>query len=216
MLRRSRGFILPMALVVYSTLAVAQNAGLESSATGICGPLENSFGPFDYRTARSADRALVEGAHFTPPVETLRRGATGTLGGDIDYTLRAFPNHPRALYAMTRLAERTKTTKPPGAHYPVECYYDRAIRFQPNDAVVRALYGVFLIRQRRNDEARVQLKAAEELGSDDAQVVYNLGLSYFDLGEFDRSLAFAKRAYSMGIPFPGLREKLSRAGRWRD
>jgi Tfp pilus assembly protein PilF len=208
-----------MALTLLISVCIptyAQSSSYESSATGLCGPLENAFGPFDYRTAAPANRKLVEGAHFTPSVESLQRGSTGQLGGDIDYTLRAFPNHPRALYAMTRLAERSRSTKPPGAHFPVECYYDRAIRFRPDDAIVRGLYASFLIRQGRPDEARVQLKAAEDLGPSDPQVIYNLGLAYFDLKEFDRSLALAKRAYAMGIPFPGLRDKLKRAGRWRD
>lgn len=203
-------------LISLCTPAYAQSGSYESSATGLCGPLENAFGPFDYRTAAPADRKLVEGAHFTPSVESLQRGSTGPLGGDIDYTLRAFPNHPRALYAMTRLAERSRSTRPPGAHFPVECYYDRAIRFRPDDAIVRGLYASFLIRQGRADEARIQLKAAEDLHPTDPQVIYNLGLAYFDLKEFDRSLAFAKRAYAMGIQFPGLRDKLKRAGRWRD
>lgn len=214
--RRCLAFVLPLAIALCSAPAAAQTEALGSNVMGICGPLENAYGPFDYRTAPPADRRLVEGAHFTPSVETLQRGNRGVLGADIDYTLRAFPNHPRALYAMTRLAERTKNTKPPGALYPVECYYDRAIRFRPDDAVVRGLYAVFLIREGRNDEARVHLKVAEERGSNDSQVVYNLGLAYFDLKDFDRSLAFAKRAYSMGIPFPGLRDKLKRAGKWRD
>jgi tetratricopeptide (TPR) repeat protein len=203
-------------MVAAEVPANAEVNGLEPSATGLCGPLENGFGPFDYRTASPTDRKLVEGAHFTPSVESLQRGNTGLVGGDIDYTLRAFPNHPRALFAMTRLAERSKTTKPPGAHYPIECYYDRAIRFRPDDAMVRGLYAAFLIRQGRADEARLQLKVAEESGSNDPQVVYNLGLAYFDLREYERSLTFAKQAYAMGIPFPGLRDKLKRAGKWRD
>jgi len=209
------GLAMVFGLAVHG-LAYSQAQPYQPSALGLCGPLENAHGPFDYRTASREDRQLVEGAHFTPSVESLRQGNRGTLGSDIDYTLRAFHNHPRALYAMTRLAERSRTNRPQGAHYPVECYYDRAIRFQPNDAMVRGLYAAFLIEHGRPDEARSQLKAAEEFGSADPQVVYNLGLAYFDLKEFDRSLAFARRAYSMGIGFPGLRDKLKKAGKWRE
>src|SRR6266513_2811729 len=85
-------------------------------ATGIeddCGdPFQNAYGPFDYRTATQAQKVLVESNHFTRPVETLQSGLTGTPGHDIGYTLRAFPNHPRALLAMVRLAQRDKTKKP--------------------------------------------------------------------------------------------------------
>lgn len=113
-----------------------------------------------------------------------------------------------------RLSERTRTTKPVGAKYPVECYFDRAIRFAPDDGQVRALYGFFLIKNKRNTEARFHLAAAEQLGSDDPQLAYNLGLAYFELDELDKSLAFAKRAYAAGISVPGLRKKLIEAGKW--
>lgn len=183
--------------------------------SGLCGPLENAFGPFDYRTATPFQKQLVEGAHFTPDVEMLRRGVSSHIGGDIDYTLRAFPNHPRALYAMTRLGQRHKGGRPPGAKYPVECYYDRAVRFQPDDAAVRVLYAIYLIDRNRSSEARVHLEQAE-LGANDPQIAYNLGLAYFDLKEYRRSLEFAHRAYASGIAVQGLRDKLTRAGKWKD
>lgn len=66
---------------------------------GICGSLNNSFGPFDYRYKTSVKtelgdaHSMVEGAHFTPQIEQLIRGKTAVEPGpDIDYTLRAFPN----------------------------------------------------------------------------------------------------------------------------
>ena len=60
-----------------------------AGAQEICGPLQNAFGPFDYRTAKPEVRALVENAHFDEGVAALRRGLSSKLGGDIDYTLRA-------------------------------------------------------------------------------------------------------------------------------
>lgn len=83
---------------------------------GICGSLNNSFGPFDYRYKTSVKtelgdaHSMVEGAHFTPQIEQLIRGKTAVEPGpDIDYTLRAFPNHHRALLSMSRLALRAKS-----------------------------------------------------------------------------------------------------------
>src|SRR5437868_1067555 len=72
---------------------------------GDCGSLDNpSYGPFDYRTATAYQKQLVEiiGAHFTSSVESLQHGNTAPIGGELDYTLRAFPNHRRALLAMIR------------------------------------------------------------------------------------------------------------------
>ena len=98
-----------------------------------CGELANAYGPYDYRSSRDK-LAIVEAAHFTPDVEALRSGSTGQLGGDIDYTLRASPNHPRALIAMANLGRRMNSEQPPGAKYTLACYFDRAVRFADDAA----------------------------------------------------------------------------------
>ncbi|TXL65961.1 tetratricopeptide repeat protein [Zeimonas arvi] len=208
-------------LCAFATLAPAQataqtRGNLPASPTGLCGSIENAFGPFDYRTSPLQRKRLVERHHFTPKVESLRAGETGSVGGDLDYTLRAFPNHPRALLAMVRLGERERTSQVRGANYPVECYFDRAIRFQPDDPQVRVLYAYYLTRNKRPGEARRQLEAAESTSPTDPQVIYNLGLAYLDLNEYDRALAYAHKAYDAGITFPGLRERLKRANKWQE
>lgn len=190
--------------------------GLPASPTGLCGPLDNGFGPFDYRTARRQDIDIVERHHFTPRVEALTGGETGPLGGDLDYTLRAFPNHPRALLSLIRLGERSRSPRVAGAKYPIECYFDRAIRFQPEDAQVRVLYAHYLARHQRLEEARRQLTFAESSNPTDPQILYNIGLGYADLKDYDRALEYAQRAYAAGVNFPGLKERLIRANRWRD
>ncbi|MCD6671521.1 MAG: tetratricopeptide repeat protein [Burkholderiaceae bacterium] len=184
-------------------------------AVGLCGELGNAYGPFDYRTDKNK-LGVVEAFHFTPSVENLQHGKSGSLGGDLDYTLRAFPNHHRALYAMMRLGERSGTSTAHGAHFPVECYFERAIRFRPDDAQVHALYGFFLVKGKRLDEARKQFEAAEKLDPQDPQVLYNIGLGYADLKDYDKSLQYAHKAYKAGVRFGGLRERLQQAGRWRD
>ncbi|MFP5406737.1 MAG: tetratricopeptide repeat protein, partial [Gammaproteobacteria bacterium] len=187
-----------------------------SPVVGMCGPLQNHFGPFDYRTAPHADRSIVERFHFTPSVETLKRGNTGSIGGDLNYTLRVFPNHARALAAMARYAARLGSTKVPGAEYPAECYFDRAIRFAPDDAQVRALYADFLIQFKRPKDARDQLEAAERLNPSSPPILYNLALAWNALGDNDKAVPLARRAYAGGVQFPGLREKLKASGAWRD
>src|SRR6202000_1946248 len=69
-----------------------------------CGSLHSSYGPFDYRDpgARGEALHLVEIAHFTNDVAELRRGNTSTVIADIDYTLRVFPHHARALASMSQ------------------------------------------------------------------------------------------------------------------
>jgi tetratricopeptide (TPR) repeat protein len=159
----------------------------------------------------------VEDYHFNADVELLRRGMTDTnIAHDIDYTLRVFPNHVRALWAMARLAARDKAEQPRGAKYTIDCYFDRAIRFRPDDAQVRMVYGLHLAGARNKAGAVAQLEKAIELGEGDATIHYNAGLAFFDLQEFDRAVSQARKAYRLGFPLPGLRDKLKRIGRWEE
>lgn len=159
---------------------------------------------------------VVENYHFTPNVERLLRGATGQLGADISYTLEHFPNHPRALAAMSRLALRDKNRKPHGARFTVECYFDRALRFRPDDARVHSLYGAYLLALGQTDAALEKLEEAARLEPANPTAQYNLGLLYLRKKDYDKARASAQKAYEMGFPLPGLKNKLTAAGEWRD
>ena len=180
--------------------------------------LESSYGPFDYRTASQKDRDLVEKFHFTRDVEMLRHGSTGGSipGPDINYTLTVFPNHPRALKSMMELGIRDKTPRPQGVRFTVECYFDRALRFTPDDANVKVLYAIFLKNAGRKADALQMLSSAAEQAGETANIHYNLGLLYLDVGQFDQALLHAHAAYRLGFTLPGLRDRLKRAGKWRE
>lgn len=181
-----------------------------------CGPLANAYGPFDYRT-QNKELEIVEGAHFTPEVERLERGNRSGVnpGGDIDYTLRASPNHHRALKAMMDLARKEQRDPPVGVRYSVSCWFQRAEVYRPDDGMVKVLHGIFLLRSGKRAEAVGKLEQAASLDSGDGNIQYNLGLAYFDVGLHEKALQSAHRAYAAGFPLPGLREKLKRAGKWR-
>lgn len=181
-----------------------------------CGSLNNSFGPFDYRTVRGTQLQLVESAHFTQSVELLIKGNAGYLGGDLDYTLRAFPNHHRALISMMRYGERLKVAKVPSANYEVECYLVRAVTFQPDDAVARMLFAQFLMKAKRRDEALKQLALAQPLAQDNPFTHYNLGLSYLGAEAYDQALKHAHTAMALGFPRTELREQLQAKGQWKE
>ena len=105
------------ALAALLLILVALPAEVAAQQEGtVCGELRGShYGPYDYRTQR--DKLLiVEQYHFTPSVENLIHGESGSLGNELSYTLNTSPNHHRALVAMMRLAERTKT--PVGFIFP--------------------------------------------------------------------------------------------------
>ena len=161
----------PRAVRSLSSIAVAcvgvmhpQMGFAQGASDAPCGnPFVNHFGPFDYRTASPADKKLVEDFHFTPGIEAMVRPVNTTYDGmaqDVAYTLHVFPNHPRALLTMMRLGERHKSPQPPGAKYTVDCYFERAVQFRPDDTVVRGLYATYLARNGRKPEALQHLSIA--------------------------------------------------------
>lgn len=180
-----------------------------------CGSLDNSYGPFDYRTHRNR-LGIVEKFHFTAKVESLAGGVSGSLGGDLDYTLRASPNHHRALIALMRLAERTKLPQQVGLPRPVECYFDRAFRFQRDDPIPRMIYARYLAAGKREDDAKKQLAMVAEQAADNPFTHYNTGLIYAELKDYPRALEQAHKAMALGHTATELRDQLRKAGHWQE
>lgn len=185
---------------------------------GYCGELKEGYGPFDYmdRFNQEKNLWLVEMAHFTSDVENLIRGNTDTTPAhDLAYTLTAWPNHHRALTTLVKYSIREKSTHIPKMKYPVECYFDRAIRMNTKDAQVRSIYSAFLSHHNRNKEALEQLQVAANLEPNNATILYNLGLMYFKQKNYEKAGYYAKQAYALDFPLPGLRNKLIQVGKWR-
>ncbi len=180
-----------------------------------CGPIANHYGPFDYRTQHEPLK-IVEKHHFTPQVEGLIRGQETYIGGDLNYTLHTSPNHHRALVAMMRLFEKTKGKQPEGVELPLECYLERAIRFAPDDTVVRVLYVLFLSAHDRAPEALLQLNAADFYAKDNGFSHYNIGMAYAELRDYENALIQAHKAMSLGFDRQGLADLLKSVGKWQD
>ena len=206
--RRSVAALLLAATACVSALAQTEAVG--------CGSLENGYGPYDYRTDHTK-LPIVTGAHFTAPVEALIRGTSATRpGGDIAYTLRAIPNHHRALLSMMKLGEKEKTSKPFGSTYTVECWFERAIAFRPDDSIVRMIYSGFLNSKGNLKDANSQLEFATAYAKDNAFTHYNIGLHYFDLKNYDKALLQAHKAVGLGFDHADLRNQLTAAGKWKE
>lgn len=206
-----------VSVLAKGALVLALGATANAAFAQVCGEFRNAYGPFDYRKTTPEMRKVVEDYHFTPEVQSLTAGASGAfVGSDLDYLLRVFPNHTRGLLAMTRLSEK-EGEKPKGSRYTVECWFDRAVRYAPDDGAVRAIYGVYLLKKGRKDDAIKELEVARDLSSaDDANLHYNLGLAYLEAGQPDKALTHAHRAYALGFPLPGLKNRLVRANKWRE
>lgn len=200
-----------------SVHAVGQPAA--SEPTPGCGTFQyerEHVGPIDYRRIHPKVLKLVEDYHFTRQVEMLRRGQSGSIGGDLAYTLNAIPNHPRALRTTIEYFRRNPTAARLETRMSLDCWIDRAIAYRPDDPTVRILVADERIRTGRRAEAVEHLRVAEENAGDSSTTHYNLGLLYLDLKDFDRSVRHAKKAYALGAPLPGLKNMLAESGKWRE
>ncbi|SDG66588.1 ABC transporter permease [Janthinobacterium sp. YR213] len=198
-------------------LACALAACCAGAGAADCPPYVKHTPGGDYTSAQDREGlSVVEKFHFSRAVETLAQGLTGSLGADISYTLEHFPNHHRALASMAKLGLRLKSAQPPGARYTVSCYFERAIAFAPHDVTARMVYGSYLLSTGQDATALEQLDAASRLAPEQATIQYNLGLMYVKKKEYEKASAHAQKAYALGFPLPGLKNKLKAAGKWKE
>lgn len=191
---------------------------------GICGDMRHQYGPFDYTNYNHFTTKLpvVELNHFTYQVEALQKGITGSILGDLAYTILTFPNHHRALTSLSRFEFVVDDAKEQiEENLPVDCYFQHAIDFKPTDGVVRLIYGTYLHKKgmlERDQElltnAGVQYEVALDLMPNSADVHYNLGLYYLDTNKLNLALSHGHKAYELGFPLQGLKDKLKKRGVW--
>jgi tetratricopeptide (TPR) repeat protein len=67
---------------------------------------------------------------------------------------------------------------------------------------------------RLDDAKNILLQGNKATGGRSAEIHYNLGLVFLELGELDNAVAEADSAYEKGYPLLGLRSRLKRLGRY--
>lgn len=184
-----------------------------------CRGKDQGYGPYDYTLRHNYKEQLylVESAHFKPQVQQLIRGVTNTSPlADLDYTLRAFPNHHPALYTAirVRLFPETLNFGDIRTFTPAECWLQRAIYFSPNDSMSHMLYALLLHRTGETEKAIDYYEKSLEHNQQNAQAMYNYGLLLTELKRYDEAVAFAKKLYDRKFPLTGLKQKLISAGQW--
>ncbi len=172
-------------------------------------------GPFDYLQKEKFAGILntVETYHFDEGVESLTEGISTEPMGDIDFTLREFPNHHRALNSAVKFRLRHKKWPKDSKGHPAECYLQRAIKFSHRDPTPYMLYGFLLHRFNKPKEALDAYRKAYNLFPD-LMLRYNMALAMVDLERWSEAKQYAKEVYDQGFPLPGLKNKLIAAGHW--
>ena len=119
--------------------------------------------------------------------------------------LEKFPNEPELLYQSALIAD--KMNKPD----VFEQLLRKLIKVDPNNAhPYNALGYSWLERNVRVAEAMELVEKAYKLAPDDIAIVDSMGWGYFRLGQYDKSIAFLRRAYQAN-PDPEIAAHLGEA-----
>lgn len=90
---------------------------------------------------------------------------------------------------------------------------DAAIAANPGSDSTYIAKSIILKREGKGMQGRdVLLQGLEATNGGTAELHNALGLSYFDTKEYEKAREHARKAYGMGYPLPGLKNKLSKAG----
>ncbi len=85
----------------------------------------------------------------------------------------------------------------------------------PDQADMVATLALYLYREKSYAEARdVLLSGLKHVETPSAEMHYFLGLTYVKLKNWDAAREQARKAYALGYPLPGLKNKLRAAGQW--
>ena len=172
-------------------------------------PADRQYDYFDPGRRGASLLDNVEKGHLVPGRRHLAEGNFRQAHDNLDFVLRWYPNHPQALDLYSKLA--MKRGQPQSA-LP---YFDYALRFSGKDISTAILYGIHRFRMGDYSKAVARFRQALALNPQSAEAHYNLGLTHLQLKEFGKARRHAHKAYELGYPLPGLRDKLRAQGQWQ-
>jgi tetratricopeptide (TPR) repeat protein len=152
----------------------------------------------------------VELYHLGAGYEELAHKRYDAALAHAEFMLRYFPNHPKALSLLSELCMRWQSPQ-----CNTQEWFERAVARNPSAPVTYTLQGIALHRMKRYPQAVESYKKALELDPASLNSHYNLGLTYLELKQYELANEHAQKAYALGAPFPGLRDKLKKAGFWK-
>lgn len=188
---------------------------------GSCSRDDSPIGHFDYTNAAHKVKHLeiVEKHHFTKEIRLLIKGKSSSIPAEIDYTLRAWPNHHKALnslmyYRFINQYDIVKGNKP-NLISPLECYFQRAINFSSKDATSSLLYAIFLKKIKKFNEADKYYQRAIAIRPDELLIRYNYGLFLFKIKKYEQAMSQARVIYRNEFSQMKLKQKLVASGHWK-
>jgi len=139
------------------------------------------------------DRAHLATANF---FKKYNAGEYDSALGEIQYCLWVFPNHPKALLYLGRIAIATNRLS-----MPIE-YFQKAIQMFPQRALTHAQYGFYLEQIGETDAGVDRLKVALSLDPDLAPAYAWIAVGYAKQGRKADAAAAAQRARELGFTAP--------------
>lgn len=92
-----------------------------------------------------------------------------------------------------------------------------AVDAHPEIAGTHVALALFLRSKKDLPGARKALEQGiSAVGDGSAELDYDLGLICLEMRDSDEAVKYARRAYELGYPLPGLRDKLIRLGAWKE
>jgi tetratricopeptide (TPR) repeat protein len=199
-------------LLFAASIASASKVPIDNSNCGIVsGQLVggvDSYGYLDYiNPADQSHLAKANQNYFRLPDAS----DPNAYPKNVTKPLRISPNHHQALYAMMNYYKGPRRDKhDEGKGYSMECYFKRANFHSPKDATVYMLHGMYYHWKSDWTNSEKQYLQASKLQPGDIQINYNLGLMYFEKGDYESAAKQARIAYDGGFPMEGLRRKLKK------
>jgi Tfp pilus assembly protein PilF len=163
-----------------------------------------------YTTHDTTLLRTVERYHVLVAEEKIRTKYYSSARQDLEFVLRYFPNHPRGLLLMAQLCTEQSTQR-----CDLDLIFEKAIDINPNVAGTYVTQGVYLHRVKRYREAIASYQHALKIDPNSLNAHYNLALAYLETKEYGLANEHAQRAYALGAPFPGLRDRLKQSGQWK-
>ena len=140
-----------------------------------------------------------------------RKFALNSSLAESQFTLERIPaDHPMYGEILTHMGMAERERGNSGAALK---YFEQAITIHPK--LPGGYQGQALIYRDQRDLAMardVLLAGDAATEGHDVEIAYFLGLVLFDMKDYERAREYASRAYEIGYPLPGLRDKLARAG----